>query len=57
MLYIAFVCSSIWLVVVSALAIRDLREGSENKAGVIFALLNTTFPFIYIANEVLNRVF
>jgi hypothetical protein len=57
MLYIAFVCSSIWLGVVSALAIRDLREGSKNKAGVIFALLNATFPFIYIANEVLNRVF
>jgi hypothetical protein len=57
MLYIAFVCSPIWLGVVSALAIRDLREGSKNKVGVIFALLDATFPFIYIANEVFKHLF
>jgi hypothetical protein len=57
MLYLAFICSSITVFLVGAHAFKDFKEEPEKRLGIVVALIVFTTPFIYIANEVLNRVF
>lgn len=57
MLYVAFICSLLMTVFAGAIATRDFVKEPHKRFGIVFALIVITMPFIYLANEVLKRVF